>query len=212
LIFLDLYLEGIVMIKTIIFDIGGVLIGYNWMDFLMQLFNDEQKAKQLRENIFKHWNEVDRGVISDEELLELFASDAPDLKDDIKYFWDHIGEALWQFDFTKDWLKELKARGYQLLYLSNWSNHVRECALKQLDFIPLMDGGIFSYEVKLIKPDHEIYKEIIRKYDLNPAECVFLDDKLANCEAARECGLHAVQVVDHNHDIALEGLEKILGE
>ena len=200
------------MIKTIIFDIGGVLIGYNWMDFLMQLFNDEEKAKRLRENIFKHWNEVDRGVISDEELLELFASDAPDLKDDIKYFWDHIGEALWQFDFTKDWLKELKDRGYQLLYLSNWSNHVRECALKQLDFIPLMDGGIFSYEVKLIKPDHAIYEEIIRKYELNPEECVFLDDKLANCEAARECGLHAVQVVDHNHDIALEGLEKLLAQ
>lgn len=200
------------MIKTIIFDIGGVLIGYNWMDFLMQLFNDEEKAKRLRENIFKHWNEVDRGVISDEELLELFASDAPDLKDDIKYFWDHIGEALWQFDFTKDWLKELKDRGYQLLYLSNWSNHVRECALKQLDFIPLMDGGIFSYEVKLIKPDHAIYEEIIRKYKLNPEECVFLDDKLANCEAARECGLHAVQVVDHNHDIALEGLEKLLAQ
>ena len=200
------------MIKTIIFDIGGVLIGYNWLDFLTKLFNDEEKAKRLKENIFKHWNEVDRGVISDEELLELFASDAPDLKDDIKYFWEHVGEALWQFDFTKDWLKELKARGYQLLYLSNWSYHVRECSQEQLDFLPLLDGGIFSYEVKLIKPDHEIYEEIIRKYDLTPSECVFLDDKLANCEAARECGLHAVQVVDHNHDIALEGLEKLLAQ
>ena len=117
-----------------------------------------------------------------------------------------------QFDFTKDWLRELKSRGYQLLFLSNWSNHLRECAEKQLDFLPLLDGGVFSCDVKLIKPDHEIYKTIIEKYNLTPSECVFLDDKLANCEAARECGLHAVQVVDHNHDIAVAGLEELLSK
>lgn len=199
------------MIKTIIFDIGGVLIGYNWLNFLTQLFNgDEDLAKRLKEHIFKNWAEVDRGVLSDEELINLFSKDAPELRKEIEYFWEHVGEALWQFDFTKDWLKELKARGYQLLYLSNWSQHVRDCAEKQLDFLPLMDGGVFSYKVKLIKPDHAIYQEIIKNYNLTPSECVFLDDKLENCEAARECGLHAVQVVDHNHDIALAGLEALL--
>ncbi|MBP5598588.1 MAG: hypothetical protein J6Y02_24695 [Pseudobutyrivibrio sp.] len=55
------------MIKTIIFDIGGVLIGYNWLEFLTQLFDgDEELAKRLKENIFKSWAEVDRGVLSDE--------------------------------------------------------------------------------------------------------------------------------------------------
>ena len=68
------------MIKTIIFDIGGVLIGYNWLDFLTQLFNgDEDLAKRLKEHIFKNWAEVDRGVLSDEELIDLFSKDAPEV-------------------------------------------------------------------------------------------------------------------------------------
>lgn len=199
------------MIKTIIFDIGGVLIGYDWTKYMMKLFNnDEALVNKLKEDIFKHWDEVDRGVISEAELLELFSKDVPELKNEIKLFWDNLGDALWQYDFTKDWLNDLKNRGYQLLFLSNWSHHVKVCAPKQLDFLPLLDGGVFSYKVNLIKPDHAIYKEILKQYNLIPEECVFLDDRLDNCEAARECGMNAVQVV--NHEIAVENLEKLLSQ
>ena len=197
------------MIKTIIFDIGGVLIGYDWTKYLMELFNnDETTVNTLKENIFKHWDEVDRGVLSEDELLALFTKDIPELKNEVNLMWENLGDALWQYDFTKDWLNDLKNRGYKILFLSNWSHHVKECAQKQLDFLPLMDGGVFSYKVNLIKPDPAIYKEIIKKYNLLPEECVFLDDRLDNCEAAKECGMSAVQVI--NHEIAVENLEKLL--
>jgi len=197
------------MIKTIIFDIGGVLVGYNWKEYLLKRNNnDEELVERLRANIFKNWSETDRGVLTEEELLASFTKDAPELKDKIYDFWENVNEALWQYDFTKDWLKELKDRGYQLLFLSNWSDHMFKFCSKQLDFLPMMDGGVFSYRVKLIKPDHAIYEEIIRKYNLIPSECVFLDDKLENCTAAKECGLNAVQVI--NHQVAVEGLEKLL--
>ena len=197
------------MIKTIIFDIGGVLIGYDWTKYLMELFNnDETTVNALKENIFKHWDEVDRGVLSEDELLTLFTKDIPELKNEVNLMWENLGDALWQYDFTNDWLNDLKNRGYKILFLSNWSHHVKECAQKQLDFLPLMDGGVFSYKVNLIKPDPAIYKEIIKKYNLLPEECVFLDDRLDNCEAAKECGMSAVQVI--NHEIAVENLEKLL--
>lgn len=197
------------MIKTIIFDIGGVLIGYDWTKYMMDLFNnDETTVNKLKENIFKHWDAVDRGVLSEDELLALFTKDIPELTNEVKLFWGNLGDALWQYDFTKDWLNALKNRGYQILFLSNWSHHVRACAPKQLDFLPLMDGGVFSYKVNLIKPDHAIYKEIIKQYNLIPEECVFLDDRLDNCEAAKACGMNAVQVI--NHEIAVENLEKLL--
>lgn len=200
------------MIKTIIFDIGGVLIGYNWKEYLMNEFdNNEALVDKLRANIFgEHWIEVDRGVWTEEQLLADFTKNIPELKNEVLEFWNQIGNALWQFDFTKDWIKELKARGYQVLFLSNWSYHLKEQAAKQLDFLPLMDGGVFSCDVKMVKPNHDIYEEIIKKYNLIPSECVFLDDKEANVIAARECGLNAVQVV--NHEIAVEGLEKLLAE
>ena len=199
------------MIKTVIFDIGGVLIGYNWQEHLLREFNnDNALVDRLKENVFGHgnWDEVDRGVLTEAELFERFEKHAPDLKKEIHQFWETLGGALWQYDFTKDWIKDLKNRGYRVLYLSNWSEHVRECCEEQMDFLPMMDGGVFSYEAHLIKPDHAIYKAIIDKYELDPTECVFLDDRLDNCEAARECGMNAVQVTDH--ETAVEGLEKLL--
>ncbi len=200
------------MIKTVIFDIGGVLVGYDWTAYLMRLFNnDEALVTRLKANIFgDHWSEVDRGVLSEDELIDLFTENAPDLRNEVLHFWNNAGDVLWQFDFTKDWIKDLKKRGYQVLFLSNWSSHLREQAGEKLDFLELMDGGVFSYKVKLIKPDHRIYEEIIKKYNLNPEECVFLDDKEKNVIAARECGMNAVQVI--NHEIAVEGLEKLLAK
>ena len=201
------------MIKTIIFDIGGVLVGYDWTAYMMKLFNnDSSLVEKVKENVFGNhkWNEVDRGVLTNDELIALFTKDAPEITNEIVQFWDTCGDALWQYDFAKDWIKDLKNRGYQVLYLSNWSSHLRELAAKQLDFLPLLNGGVFSYEEKLIKPDHAIYNRIIEKYNLIPNECVFIDDTLRNIIGARECGLHAVHAKDKNHDIALEGLEALL--
>ena len=201
------------MIKTIIFDIGGVLIGYDWTDFMMKLFdNDEALVKKIRATIWEanKWSEIDRGVLTDEELIDYFVEDAPEIRPAFMKFWNSMGDALWQYDFTKDWIKDLKARGYQVLYLSNWSAHLKSQMKDQLDFLPLMDGGVFSYEEHLIKPNHEIYEFILNKYNLKAEECVFIDDKEENVNAARECGLYAVQAKDKNHDIAVEGLEALL--
>ena len=199
------------MIKTIIFDIGGVLIGYDWKAYMMKLFHgDEKLVDTLLANIFKdkRWDEVDRGVLTEDELIDSFSQDVPELRSEIKLFWDTCGDALWQYDFTHEWIDDLKARGYQLLFLSNWSDQIYRLAAKQLDFLPKLDGGVFSYKVKLIKPDHAIYNTLIERYDLNPSECVFLDDKIENIEAARECGLNAIQVTTHEE--AVSQLEKIL--
>ncbi len=201
------------MIKTIIFDIGGVLIGYDWKKYLLKEFNnDEVLAEKIRSNIFDNhkWDEVDRGVLSEDELIELFSKDAPEIKDEIIHFWNTAGDALWQYDFAKNWLTDLKERGYQILFLSNWSEHLRKLAADKLDFLPMFDGGVFSYEVKLIKPDHKIYEHIINKYDLNPSECVFIDDTQRNIIGAEECGLNTVWAQNKNHEIAVKGLEALL--
>ena len=203
------------MIKTIIFDIGGVLVGYDWTAYMMKEFNgDEVLVERIKENIFGNhkWDEVDRGVLTDAELVASFTKDAPELTAEITHFWDTMNNAMWQFDFAKDWIKELKSRGYQVLFLSNWSYHLKDIAAKQLDFLPLLDGGVFSCDVKLIKPDHAIYHRILEKYNLKAEECVFIDDSERNVIGARECGLYAVHAKDRNHDIAVTELEKLLGQ
>lgn len=61
-----------------------------------------------------------------------------------------------------------------------------------LDFLPLMDGGVFSYQEGLIKPDPAIYRLLLERYGLQAGECVFLDDTSRNVEEALEQGMAAI--------------------
>lgn len=51
------------------------------------------------------------------------------------------------------------------------------------------DGGVYSYQEHFIKPNKEIYKRIIDKYNLEKEECVFFDDNIENVKSANEFGL-----------------------
>ena len=42
------------------------------------------------------------------------------------------------------------------------------------------DGGLFSYEEHMVKPNKEFYEKLINKYNLNKAETIFFDDKEKN--------------------------------
>jgi len=54
------------------------------------------------------------------------------------------------------------------------------------------DGIVVSGYEKLLKPDHAIYRVLMSRYDVNPAESVFIDDNKPNAEAAAELGFHAI--------------------
>ena len=198
------------MIKTVIFDIGRVLVGYDWDDFFMSLYHDEKMTRRLKEAFFAGgvWDEMDRGVWSEDELLSGFAANDPEIETQIRETWEKFDRLVYQYDFTRSWISGLKERGYQVLYLSNWSYHLLEQCREALNFTELMDGGIFSCHVKLIKPDEAIYKCIIEKYGLNPDECVFLDYRKDNVEAAVRCGMNGIVAADH--DEAAAKLEECL--
>ena len=72
----------------------------------------------------------------------------------------------------------------------------------------LMDGGIMSYEVQLIKPDLVIYQTLMERYDLQPEECVFLDDTVRNVEAAQALGIAGIVVTSQEQ--AKKELETLL--
>ncbi|MDE5718684.1 MAG: HAD-IA family hydrolase [Lachnospiraceae bacterium] len=81
-----------------------------------------------------------------------------------------------------------------------------QCAAA-LDFLPHMDGGILSYEDKVIKPMPEIYQLLIDRYGLTPEECVFLDDTQRNLDGAEKFGIHTI--LFKNQAQAIEELERL---
>lgn len=182
------------MITTIIFDIGNVLVDFCWEEYL----DSFQFAPAIREKVAgatvlnNAWNEFDRGGSEEDELIEDFVRNAPEAEQEIRLFCQDIHDMLRRRESTIPWIEELKSMGLKVYYLSNFSKKAaRECA-HVLDFIPHTNGGILSYEEKIIKPDPEIYELLIERYKLVPGECVFLDDREDNCEAARKLGMKAV--------------------
>ena len=89
--------------------------------------------------------------------------------------------------------------GLNVYYLSNYSAFSVAANPDVLNFIPYMDGGVFSFEVKAVKPEPEIYRCLCEKFGLKPEECLFTDDVPANVKGAQACGFQG---------IVFEGYEK----
>lgn len=182
------------MINTVIFDIGNVLAGFAWKEF----FDRFSYSEEVKERIGKAtvaspaWNEYDRGNLSDEEVMEAFVKNDPGIEKELRESLSDISGMLVRYDYAVPWVKALKESGYQVLVLSNFSHKaVNECG-EVLDFLPFTDGGILSYKEHVIKPQPEIYELLIKRYDLVPEECVFMDDTPANVEGARKAGIHGI--------------------
>ena len=80
-------------------------------------------------------------------------------------------------------LQALKAKGYRLYLLSNAAAR-QPIYWARAEASKLMDGALISAEVKLLKPDPQIYRTFLHKFALRPEECVFIDDTLINVEGA----------------------------
>lgn len=183
------------MIKNIILDVGKVLVAWQPKELMEELGFSDETVVALMDALFASgiWNETDRGVLSDEEFLELAFSNAPEYKQEIQLFWNNVGKAIWQFSYVKDWIRAMKRAGYRVYILSNYGSWTYEKTREHaLNFLEYVDGAIFSYQVKLIKPDAAIFRALFEKYGVQADECVFLDDLPANIEGAKAVGMHGI--------------------
>lgn len=71
-----------------------------------------------------------------------------------------------------------------------------------MDFLEYMDGGILSWQDKVIKPDPKIYELLLSRYGLVAEECVFLDDTERNLPQARALGIHTILFRDREQAIS----------
>ena len=182
------------MITTIIFDIGSVLVSWHYKAFLRRLFDDEKTCKVVAKCIFENPNYIDfdAGGYIKEQFLENCVSFAPNYRKEITYAFSRIGECVKQYSFAHSWIEEYKKRGYRVLFLSNYSDYVRSANMKALDFVSKFDGGIWSCDVKMIKPDINIYLKMINDFNLIPEQCLFIDDKISNLIPADKLGIKCV--------------------
>ena len=198
------------MINTVIFDIGNVLVDFDWEGFIHRLFPGRRELiAELDYAVWGNgrWDRLDAGDEPEKVFADII-SHAPEREKELRKVFANVGDTLKKRPATYDWLKDLKARGYRLLYLSNYSRYVMNLNPEVLDFLPLLEGGVFSCDVKLIKPQREIYECLAKKFHLVPSECVFLDDLEKNIKAAEEFGFNGIQFVSFKQ--AQNDLNKLL--
>lgn len=181
------------MITTVVFDIGMVLIGFDWERYMRELF-DEETAVRVTRAMFggSAWKELDRAVLSEEEVLSRFYESEPEYKKEIDEAFERVGECVARRGWVIPFIDSLKERGYRVLYLSNMSEHVLGSNPEAYDFVSRMDGGIWSCRAHLIKPDPGIYRLLLEEYGLAAEECVFIDDTPANIRAAKRLGMKGI--------------------
>ncbi|WP_167955182.1 HAD family hydrolase [Anaerosporobacter faecicola] len=196
------------MIKNVILDIGNVLMAFCWEKYYHSFgYSDEVFEKLAKATVLSStWNEFDKGVLTPDELLHEFIKNDPSVEKEIRQVYANINPTVELYSYTLDWIRHLKKTGYKVYILSNFSEKLHE-ECDKLDFLKEVDGYILSYQVKLIKPDDRIYQLLLERYDLVPEECVFLDDRLVNIEAARKNGIHGI--VFTTYEEALQMLAKL---
>lgn len=200
------------MIKNVIFDVGKVLVEYDPDSYMERLGFDLKTREAVNQAMFQNplWEESDRGKLSTEELLEKFIFNDKEYKEEITKAYQTVGDTIELFPYSVAWIKKLKQRGYRVYILSNYAEITYEQTKEKMEFLPYVDGAVFSFQCKWIKPEREIYEELCRKYSIEPRESVFLDDRLDNIEQARNLGFFGIQF--ESYEQAVKELERILNE
>lgn len=183
------------MIKNIIFDVGKVLVEWDPAAAFEALGFDPGTAEAVAEATVRSadWNEFDRSVLTDEEQLAFFIGKAPRYEREIRLFWENIGMAIRQFPYAKSWIAGLKQSGYRIYILSNYARWTYEHTREALSFTEEADGALFSFQVRQIKPEPEIYRTLLERYRLAAEECIFIDDRRENLDTAEALGIRGIQ-------------------
>ena len=190
------------MIRNMVFDIGNVLMDFRWKEYMRSLFGENEALIQtINQGIWHNgcWAAMDKGEMDGAATLRSAVAFAPQYEKEIKLTLDSVAHAFHKFKYSIPWIQELKRMGLNVYYLSNYSAFSIAANPDVLDFIPCMDGGVFSFEVKAVKPEPEIYRCLCDKYGLKPEDCLFTDDVPANVNGAQACGFQG---------IVFEGYEK----
>lgn len=185
------------MIKTIIFDLGGVLID-NPNKGMFDYFESQLGLpyETLFPSLIKFWKAWESGLITENELWQKISVDLnTQLPVDQPHWLNAYLPTYQERPKMFALLATLKSRGYQTALLSNIEHPIKQYIESRK--YQHLDELIFSCELKMSKPDKEIYQHTLNVLQAAPAEAVFVDDRQENVEAAEQLGIQGILFEDY---------------
>ncbi|MGB3608376.1 MAG: HAD family phosphatase [Psychroserpens sp.] len=191
-------------ITTIIFDFGDVFINldkHGAMTNALELF----EVDELPEELVAINTLYEQGLISTEEFLNFYLDNFPKLStSEIVDAWNYILKDFpkYRLDFIQKLAEDNK---FKLILLSNTNelhiSWIKENVTFYDEFKACFDAFYLSHEIKLRKPNADIYQFVLNEHKLKAASCFFVDDTKDNTDAAAALGIHSWNIDETKQDI-----------
>ena len=181
------------MIKNVVFDFGQVIIHFVPEMMVSPYITDEADKALMCEVLFDrlYWDKLDKGTITNEEVLELVHTRLPerlwDVADKIYYNWIYNVP---EIDGMRELIVKLREKyNVRIFLLSNISKYFYEHR-EEFSIFKYFDKCIYSATIGIVKPSFEIFDYLCKTCDIVPSEAIFIDDNVNNIEAAKKFGLN----------------------
>ncbi|MCR5249963.1 MAG: HAD family phosphatase [Lachnospiraceae bacterium] len=182
------------MIKNVVFDISNVLAPFRFKEFLAEKGFDGTMIKRIikASAMTSYWTEYEKGKLTYEEAMNGFISTDPEIADALRDAFASCSGIMGKYDYTESWIDALKEAGYRLYCITNFTPAGFEQCYEHISFVERFDGGVYSFREGVAKPDPEIYKILLERYELKAEECVFIDDTEENVRSAEKLGFKGI--------------------
>lgn len=182
------------MFKAVIFDLGGVCFTSRARYILQKISQDYNIPQERVNTVF--WGELrtlhNTGEIDGYEFWSEFSKQLG-INEKPEELLELELEGFAPIEETFSLIRELRAKGLMVFYLSDTSIGDMKYLDDKYHHLGEFDGGVFSFEVKALKPDLKMYNTVLEKIGCQPHEAVFIDDKVHLLEAAEKIGLKTIQ-------------------
>jgi putative hydrolase of the HAD superfamily len=176
----------------IVFDFGGVVFRWHPASFLARMWPHRVEtleqgaavAAQFFQNYGGDWGLFDQGLIGADEVVRRISARTGWPRGDVAAVVRAVPDELMLIPATAVLIRDLRAAGHTLHFLSNMPLPYAEYLSKAHPLDEWFESGLFSGRVKQIKPSAEMFSLAERHFGVPPQELLFLDDHPANVDAA----------------------------
>jgi len=182
------------MIDTIIFDLGNVIVNYDFNIALNRLFENSEKDKNYIIKVIHNYGLIkkfDKGELSEIEFYEKVKNDLQ-LNINFEKFKTIWAEIFTENEEIKKLVSILKDRDFYLLLLSDTNKIHFQYIEKKYGIINLFDEVLLSYETGFLKTEKGSFDYLKRRLKTNPENCIFIDDKKENLIYAKNMGVNCI--------------------
>jgi putative hydrolase of the HAD superfamily len=185
-------------IQNIVFDFGGVLVHFDPDTMIRNFLGHDVDTVAIRNEVHAHsdWRLYDRGRLDRAEIVQHISTRLEWTESKAEALLTANLESIKPIEGMATFVEELHGAGYRIFLLSNMPADFHPYFVETTPYWDFFEGEIISAHVDLLKPDPVIYKALIEKYNLRPAETLFVDDLAENINGALGIGMQAIQCLD----------------